>query len=292
MAATIRTRYAERVKAMGTSRCLVYAAIFFAVPVFVGGVDAEGGSSSGGQLEKLRSTFAELKEDTFAPQKSFETRYEAELERLAESAKAKGDLELVIAVGEEVKAFRSRGSDFEFSRHQDLARLQGIYKDQITVIAEGQRTNLLRLSEGYRSQLESLRDQMTREDNIEGAVAAQAELRLIEGELEALAPPPDKPDGGRPPLGFKEPPPLEIVEAYYDSYERMAGSSPKEVTEVLRGKIVDGKIDLPVNNSVFGDPHPFVAKVLKVKYFKSGKGQRPGVPFEKTVGEGGRLVLP
>jgi hypothetical protein len=59
-----------------------------------------------------------------------------------------------------------------------------------------------------------------------------------------------------------------------------------DVTAVLRRRLVRGRLSLVASNDLAGDPHEGVPKVLVVEY--SWRGARN----TRTVGEGGRLVLP
>lgn len=54
---------------------------------------------------------------------------------------------------------------------------------------------------------------------------------------------------------------LEILHAEYGG---------KDVTQILASKITDGTIDVPVSNTLFGDPKPFVQKYLNVTYTLNG----------------------
>ncbi len=59
-----------------------------------------------------------------------------------------------------------------------------------------------------------------------------------------------------------------------------------DVTKILSSRIVNGKLDVAVNNELVGDPVKGVAKKLTVSYLHNG------LRMSKTVSENERLLLP
>lgn len=74
---------------------------------------------------------------------------------------------------------------------------------------------------------------------------------------------------------------LGITFARYGAEDRFA-----DVTEILRKEIRNSSLNVAVGNHICGDPCPNVPKRLEVNYSHNG------VNKEKSVDEGGTLVLP
>lgn len=74
---------------------------------------------------------------------------------------------------------------------------------------------------------------------------------------------------------------LEIKYALYGTV-----SKNSEVTSILQNQIIGGRLDIIVNNGLFGDPDPGYVKNLTVDYNFNGGANRV------TIQEGLRLILP
>ena len=94
-------------------------------------------------------------------------------------AVAKGNLELVLAVREEAKGFRTRPDDAEPSTFAELLRMQKIFAEQSAKISAEQQTMLLGLSQAHRTKLTALKVSLTKGNDIPAALTVQEEIKKL-----------------------------------------------------------------------------------------------------------------
>ena len=142
------------------------------------------------ELSNLKMMFEELKSDVHAKgskESALQQQYEKAIGDAIEQAKANADLEGVVALQNELKVYRSRGSDFELSERPNLARLQEIYRTQHKQIRTEIGGELKTLYEGYVRKLTELRDSLTKAGEIDAALEVRDELKKAESEMLLLA---------------------------------------------------------------------------------------------------------
>jgi hypothetical protein len=81
---------------------------------------------------------------------------------------------------------------------------------------------------------------------------------------------------------------ITIVTAYYGSQEQYDSGNERNVTIKAQQVLVDGKLDIQHTTKVFGDPHPYKQKILKITYLVDGKNSPSGKPYE-FVGNSGEI---
>jgi len=79
---------------------------------------------------------------------------------------------------------------------------------------------------------------------------------------------------------------IVVLEALYGSEEQFEKGKAKNVTEIVKKHIVDGKLFIENNRETLGDPHPYKAKIFRMKYLRDGKPRTSGKPYEyESAGE-------
>ncbi len=166
---------------MQSRRWEVFLAVVMVLMVAVPINGQEAAPKEGNRLGTLKSQFEELKADAFSAQKKFEDRYLGELKKLEEKALEEANLELVLAVREEAKGFRTREAVTEKpSHHGELARLQNIYDSENARIGQERDEKIATLVMGYRKQLADLRIELTKAGDVDAAVEVQREEQALE----------------------------------------------------------------------------------------------------------------
>ncbi len=137
------------------------------------------------RLESLLKEYKTRTVEALEPRKKLDAQYEAQLEKLKESALAEGNLALVLAARAEALAFRGRsGPKEKASEHKALERIQTIYAEQCAKLEQERKATLKATTAAYLEQLQKVIDGLTREGDLEGALAAEKEKKRSEEAIQ------------------------------------------------------------------------------------------------------------
>ncbi len=145
------------------------------------------------RLDTLKKSFDWHVDDLSSPQKEFDSKYFAQLKELEASAISDGNLNLVLAVRAELAAFPGGKTPQAPSDQPELARLQTYYAGQVKRFAAEREEHLQKLVDNYRNQLTTLRDDLTRADQIASAVSVSEALGILDAAHPPAGPPPPVP---------------------------------------------------------------------------------------------------
>ena len=136
----------------------------------------------------LREQIKELSADLDEPINKLNDYYKAELEALSKQAQADGKLTLTLAVTEELRTIRE-GSRVgkSLSPHSELARLQTIYDNQMTVLHKRRTDEMIKLLRGYIARLERATVEYTKLGELEKASSYQNEMKATEERIANLS---------------------------------------------------------------------------------------------------------
>ena len=164
-------------------KLLVFTCLFFSI-LNSGGVRAQ---EKGSELETALSQLNELIADLKKPREDFDRLYTEKLNELHESATAAGNLELVLAVKDELNGFQKRaGLPAKESKFPELNRLTKIYQERIVAIRQQETTSSLTMLQAFLAKLETMTAEATRSGKIDEALAIRAEMNKVTAEIERM----------------------------------------------------------------------------------------------------------
>lgn len=121
------------------------------------------------------------------PLKEFQVKYEAAITRLEKEQKAKGDLDALVLVKKEKESFRARKKLPKPSPLAELNTLQGIYHKGLEPIEEKRIASENVAFENYRSELQRIVTELTREGKVEEALKVRKTLSQVVHEAASPA---------------------------------------------------------------------------------------------------------
>ena len=135
-------------------------------------------------ITELQAQFEELRADLDQPLEEFDQRYEEELLKLKEAAQASGDLDLALAVTEELFNYKKDSS--KTSAHDSLKRLQAIYATESERLTRERAEKLIGMLNGYKKRIDDAVAESTKSGNLDAAVEYRQESVRVEKEITEL----------------------------------------------------------------------------------------------------------
>jgi hypothetical protein len=142
------------------------------------------------ELDQLRTSFADARQATFAPQVELDAKYEAQLDALSKKAQDSANLPLVVEIREEKARFRNEtatGAAKDRINDPQLSKVREVYVTASSKLREERSKSWDTLYSGYAKKLTVLRDVSTKAGRIDEALKADEEIKRIEKEIAALA---------------------------------------------------------------------------------------------------------
>ena len=145
---------------------------------------AQGDVAGDPAFEELREEYNKRHDELRAPLQQLAISYEERLKLLEEELKAKGDLEKLLKVRDEIQAVAKGETTPTDASFQSLHQLQQIYLRNRDQRAAAYNKGLAALQGAYCGQLTALKKELTQEDKIKEALLVNRELETMQAKLQ------------------------------------------------------------------------------------------------------------
>ena len=137
------------------------------------------------QMTALKTAYEAKKAALSQPVQTLNGQYRAALERLGESSRQSGNLEAVLAVKQAIQALDS-GNPETPAKAPSVEALRNRYLQQKATLERQYAAGVTEATAGYQAQLTTLKANLTRAGDIDGAITVNVELEKAGGAVEAL----------------------------------------------------------------------------------------------------------
>lgn len=144
---------------------------------FIGSLSAES------NFEKLKGVYESKASELATAVQNLETQYKDHLTRQRQEAQAKGNLKMVLAIENELKEF---GAAAEIAEFEALKKAQEVYIQKRSAYIAEQAVKHHALLAQYKTSLNSLQVELTKNNDIETAKVVLAEVERVDALIESV----------------------------------------------------------------------------------------------------------